>query len=224
MYELDFNVLIDAMPFIIKGIEMTILISIISSVFAFIIGVIIVFLRTVVSSGAGTLATGYVEVVRNTPLLIQLYILYKGLPDFGISLPPMVCGIVALSLYTGAFISEVLRSGLNSIASQQHEAARGLGLSNLQTFKLVLFPQAIRIVIPPLTNQFINLIKNSSLVSFITVNDVFYVIYKKAVDDFRFFEFFITGAIIYMILTGFVALASNLVERKFKRLRRSVAI
>ena len=103
-----------------------------------------------------------------------------------------------------------------SITIEQHQAARGLGLSKLQAFRLVVFPQALKIVIPPLGSQFINLVKNSSLVSFIAVTDVFYVIYKGAVDDFRFFEFFTIGALIYMVLTGFIAIVSNLIEKSIK--------
>ena len=112
-------------------------------------------------------------------------------------------------------MSEVLRSGINSIANEQREASKGLGLSELQTFRLIIFPQAVRIIIPPLGSQFINIIKNSSLVSFIAVTDLFYIIYKGAVDDFRFFEFFLIGAIIYISLTGTVAIITNMLEHKF---------
>jgi len=224
MYELDFNILYNALPSIINGLRVTLLISLFSSFFAFIIGVLLAFLRNTEFSAARFAATAYVELVRNIPLLILLYLFYKGLSNIGINLPSIICGILALSLYTGAFISEVLRSGINSIAREQFEAARGLGLSRRQTFSLVIFPQAIRIILPPLGSQFINLIKNSSLVSFIAVTDLFYVIYKGAVDDFRIFEFFIAGAIIYMGLTGIVAVISNLLEYYLKIPGRTIKV
>ena len=170
------------------------------------------------------MAVSYVEIIRNTPLLIQLYFIYKALPDFGLMLSPIACGILALSLYTGAFISEVLRSGINSVASEQYQASISLGLSKFQTFRLIILPQAIKIIIPPLGSQFINVIKNSSLVSFISVTDLFYGIYKGAVDDFRFFEFFITGALIYMMLTGTVALFTNLFENLFNLQGRAAKV
>ncbi len=213
MYEINFSVIANALPQLIEGIKITLFISVISSVIAFLIGLVIVFMRTMGGKLLRALGTAYVEFVRNTPLLIQIYFIYKALPVLSVYLNPIACGIIALSTYTGAYISEVLRSGVNSVTSEQYQAARGLGLSKIDAFRLVIFPQAIRVVIPPLCSQFINLVKNSSLVSFISVTDLFYVIYKGAVDDFRFFEFFITGALIYMVLTGFIAIVSHMLER-----------
>lgn len=215
MLTLDINSVIEAIPFIQKGILITLFISALSSAFAFIIGVAISFFRNTGNFALRQICAGYVEITRNTPILIHLYIYYKALPSIGIHLSPIACGIIALSFYTGVYISEVLRAGIMSIPSEQYEAARGLGLNKLQTFFLIIFPQAIRIVIPPLGSQFINLIKNSSIVSFISVTDIFYVVYKQAVDDFRFFEFFIIGASIYITLTGLVALLTNLLEKKY---------
>lgn len=224
MYQFDINIILETMPQILNGLWLTLFISVISSILAFITGVTIVFLRNTGSKPVRFLTGTYVEVIRNTPVLIQLYIWYKGFPNLDMNLPPIVCGILALSLYTGCYISEVMRSGINSIAHEQYEAARGLGLNRLQTFQLIIFPQAIRIIIPPLGSQFINLVKNSSLVSFIAVSDLFYVIYKGAVDDFRFFEFFLTGALFYMLVTGLIALASNILEHRFRIPGRSIKV
>jgi len=224
MYNFDITAIKEYLPFLITGIKITVYISFISSIYAFIIGVITVFYRTMGSPRIKFLADAYVEIVRNTPLLIQLYFIYKCLPAFGLMLSPVLCGIIALSLYTGAFISEVLRAGISFVASEQYQASISLGLSKFQTFSLVIFPQAIRIVIPPLGSQFISLIKNSSLVSFISVTDLFYSIYKGAVDDFRFFEFFVIGALIYMTLTGTVALITNICENLFKIQGRAVKV
>ena len=224
MDSFDISVIIKSLPVIIEGIKITVFISVISSVCAFIIGLIIVFFRTTGTRPLKFMAVSYVEIIRNTPLLIQLYFIYKALPDFGLMLSPIACGILALSLYTGAFISEVLRSGLNSLASEQYQASISLGLSKFQTFRLIILQQAIKIIIPPLGSQFINVIKNSSLVSFISVTDLFYGIYKGAVDYFRFFEFFITGALIYMMLTGTVALFTNLFENLFNLQGRAAKV
>lgn len=224
MLNFDISVITESLPVFAEGIKTTVYISLLSSLFAFIIGIIVVFFRTLGSETTKFIATSYVEIIRNTPLLIQIYFIYKCLPDFGIMLSPINCGILALSLYTGAFISEVLRAGVNSVPAEQYRASISLGLGKIQSFRLVVFPQAIKIVIPPLGSQFINLIKNSSLVSFISVTDLFYVIYKGAVDDFRFFEFFVVGAFIYMLLTGIVALLTNILEDFFKSPGRTMKV
>lgn len=216
MYDFEFSVIIESLPYILEGIGMTIFVSLISSFFAFLIGTIIAFLRNQQNRIVVFLTSAFVEFIRNTPLLIQLYIWYKGLPNLGVNIDPVMCGIIALSIYTGAFISEVLRAGINSIAKEQSEASYALGLSHMQTFRLIVFPQALRIVIPPLGSQFINLIKNSSLVSFIAVADIFYVVNKGASDEFRFFEFFLVGALLYMALTGIVAKIVNILENKYE--------
>jgi His/Glu/Gln/Arg/opine family amino acid ABC transporter permease subunit len=224
MLELDTNAVIEALPVLIDGLKITLLVSVSGALLSLIIGVVVSFLRSRDDARIKFISAAYVEIVRNTPLLVQLYIFYKGLPNLGINLPPILCGILALSLYTGAYISEVFRSGINSIAHEQYEAARGLGLSEFQIFALIIFPQAIRIVIPPLGSQFINLVKNSSLVSFIAVKDVFYVIYKESVNNFQFLEFFMAGAVVYMCLTGIIALIVNLIEHNLKIQGRMVKI
>lgn len=220
----DINIIIKAIPYIISGLKITLFISFASSVLALAIGVSIAFFRTSEISALKYISAIYVEVIRNTPLLIQLYIFYKGLPNIGINLSPILCGILSLSIYTGAFISEVIRSGINSIAPEQREAAKALGFSQLQVFKLIIFPQALRIIIPPLGSQFINLVKNSSLVSFITVTDVFYVIYRESENSFRFFEFFVVGVVIYMALSGIISLFVNFLERKLSIRGRMASI
>ncbi|MDD3149489.1 MAG: amino acid ABC transporter permease, partial [Candidatus Gastranaerophilales bacterium] len=188
MYIPDISVIKTYLPFILEGLKLTVFISTVGCFFAFFIGLLTAFLRNLPSKPISFVAAIYTEFIRNTPLLIQLYILYKGFPLLGLKFPGIVCGIIALSLYTGAYIAEVLRSGMNSVEKAQKQASRGLGLSYVQTFRYIIYPQTIRIMISPLCSQFINLIKNSSLVSFIAVTDIFYVVYKGAADDFRIYE------------------------------------
>lgn len=211
-YNFDWQVILEATPLLINGLKLTVFISLVSSILALIIGTTFGLARLSDKKFVRIIATGYVEFFRNTPLLVQIYIYYRGLPNIGIELEPISCGILALSIYTGAYITEIVRAGIQSIAREQFEASRSLGLSPFQTMQLVILPQAIRIIIPPLGNQFINLTKNSSLVSFITVTDVFYVVYKGSVDEFRFLEFFIVGCLIYMFLVGIIAMFVNLFE------------
>jgi polar amino acid transport system permease protein len=159
------------------------------------------------------LATAYVELFRNTPLLIQLYLYYRGLQSIGITLEPEVCGILALSLYTGAYLTEVFRSGIQSIPSQQMDGALALGLNRIQAYLQVLLPQSLRIILPPLGNQLISLTKNSSLVAFITVQDLFLVVYKGAVDEFRPAPYFLEGALIYMSIALFISAVIWIIEQ-----------
>ena len=215
-YSLDWNVIIEAESLLWAGIKLTTFISLSSAIIALFIGTIAALARLSDNKIIRGVATAYVEFFRNTPLLVQLYVYYKGLPHIGITLDPLLCGIMGLSVYTGAYITEVVRAGIQSIAKEQFEAARSLGFSPFQTMQLIILPQAIRIIIPPLGNQFINLTKNSSLVSFITVKDVFYLISFLAADEFRFLEFFIVGCLIYMVLVGIISLIVNLFEHYLK--------
>ena len=224
MYSIDFSVILRAKELLLQGFMITLQVSVLSSILAFLLGVFVTYLRDLPNNFYKIITNIYVEAARNVPLLIQLYIIYKVYPHFGLSFSPINCGIIALSIYTGAYISEVLRSGMNSIAKQQKQASYALGLNYFQTFFMITFPQAIRIVIPALGSQFINLIKNSSLVSFIAVVDIFYVIYKGAADDFRIYEFFLVGALIYMVLSGSVALLTNILEKKLKVYGREVRV
>lgn len=216
MYELDFKILLNALPFILQGLYITILISLLSSLLAFLVGSILAYLRTTANEFFKKISTVFVECVRNTPLLIQIFLFYKGLPSFGIELSGLTCGVLALGIYTGVYISEVLRSGINSAPKEQFLSARSLGLSRIKAFIYVIYPQALRTTLPPLASQFINLIKNSSLVSFIAVTDIFFVIYKGSTDEFRVYEYFLLGIVVYMTLTGLVSVLFNLLDKKFK--------
>ena len=216
MYEVDFSILFHNIYFVLKGIGTTCLICLLSSIFAFIIGSTIFFLRWYRNKITRELSTMLVEFIRNTPLLVQLYIFYKGLPQIGILLPAEICGILALSIYTGVYISEVLRAGKNSVAPHQKHAAFALGLSKLQTFRYVIFPQTIRYSILPLGSQFINLFKNSTLVSFIAVTDLFFIMQQGISDYFRIIEFMTLGIILYGFTTLIIALTTNLLDTKYK--------
>ncbi len=213
MYELDFSVLLTHKELLLSGIIVTLKVCCISLIFAFFIGVIISYCRCEIKNCfINKLFAFFVEVIRNTPLLIQIYIVYKVLPQLGIVFNPFQSGVLALSIFSGVYISEVLRSGINSVGIEQRESALSLGFNNLSTFYYIIFPQAIKHVISPLGSQFINLIKNSSLVSFISVTDIFYVTYKQISDDFRIIEYFLFAAIAYMGLTGIIVFCVNLSE------------
>jgi putative glutamine transport system permease protein len=165
-----------------------------------------------------------VDCIRNTPLLILIYLFYKGLPSLNIILSALTCGIVALSLYTGAYISDAILSGINAVPDEHTQASNALGLTRFQSFLYVIYPQALRHSIFILGSQFMNMIKNSSLVSFIAVTDIFYVVYKGMADNFRMLEYFVLAIVVYSVLTGFVLIVTNLLNRAFKGTVAEVAV
>lgn len=217
MYKIDFlSVLTSNYKEIINGIYITIFISVLSSIFAFVLGSVFLFYRTSPIKLVCRSSIFLINCIRNTPLLIIMYLFYKGLPSLNIVFPAITCGIMALSLYTAAYISDALLSGMYAIPDEHFQTASALGLSRWQSFLFVIFPQALRHSILILGSQFMNLVKNSSLVSFITVTDIFYVTYKGIADSYRIYEYFILAIIIYCSLTGIVLLITNLLNKKFK--------
>ena len=197
----------------LEGLATTLRLSILAAVLALTIGFVMAFAKVSRRRWLNWLAIGYVELFRNTPLLIQLYIYYRGLQSVGLTLSPESCGVIALALYTGAYLTEVFRSGLLAIPPEQREAGTSLGLSQFNVYRLILIPQAFRLILPAIGNQMISLVKNSSLVAFITVSDLFLVIYKGAVDNFQPVEYFLEGAAIYMGVSLAISGGIKLLER-----------
>lgn len=162
----------------------------------------------------GLLCAGYVEVVRGTPLLIQALFLYYGLPEAGVRLPPFVAGVLALGLNYAAYESENFRAGLRGVPRGQEEAALALGLSRAQALRHVVLPQALRVSLPPMTNDFISLLKDSSLVSMITLLELTGAYQRLATQHY---DYFLLGAVVaaFYLLLGlpFVRLARRLEAR-----------
>lgn len=216
MYNVDFSIPLKDYKTILNGIYMTVFISIVSSMLAFCIGTFFVYFRTSPIKFIQKITDFFVASIRNIPLLILIYLFYKGLPAIGVVFSAPACGIIALGLYTAAYISDALLSGINSIPQQHLQASKSLGLTRLQSFIYVIYPQALRHSIFILGSQFMNLIKNSSLVSFIAVTDIFYVAYKGIADSYRIYEYFTLAVILYCSLTGFVLLITNILQKIFK--------
>lgn len=156
------------------------------------------------------IGTVYVEIIRNTPALVQIFIVYFGLPALGIRLPSFYAGVLALSINAGAYLTEILRTGIKSVPIGQSEAALTLGLSTREAFFHVLLPQAVRIVYPPVVNEFLQVILGSSLLSVISLNELTGVTEIINSMTFRTMEAFGTALVLYLILTNAVSLLSNL--------------
>ncbi|MBO0428582.1 MAG: amino acid ABC transporter permease [Vagococcus fluvialis] len=210
---MDFGKMIKWIPTFIDGMIVTVVLSLMTVFLGSIIGLVATFLQQSQKKSLKAVANIYTQVIRGTPLLVQLYIWLYGLPLIGISLPTLpflgdvygsrefLTAVVALSINSGAYICELLRGGLESIDKGQMEAGRSLGLSRKETMKSVIIPQAIRVVLPGLGNEFIAMIKESSIVSVVGIFDVMYTSNIVKAATYSIFEPLIIVAIIYFFLT-----------------------
>lgn len=210
---MDFGKMIKWIPTFIDGMIVTVVLSLMTVFIGSIIGLVATFLQQSQKKSLKAVANIYTQVIRGTPLLVQLYIWLYGLPLIGISLPTLpflgdvygsrefLTAVVALSINSGAYICELLRGGLESIDKGQMEAGRSLGLSRKETMKSVIIPQAIRVVLPGLGNEFIAMIKESSIVSVVGIFDVMYTSNIVKAATYSIFEPLIIVAIIYFFLT-----------------------
>lgn len=156
----------------------------------------------------------YVEIIRNTPLLIQIFFIYFGLPLVLVKLPAFASGLLALTLYSAAYNAEVFRAGLEAVPYGQREAARSAGLSGWQQMRYVVLPQAVRIAFPALGNNLVSLVKNSSLVSAIGMVELMFVANDISFNNFRSFEIYGAAMIYYVIIILALSRALALVERR----------
>jgi putative glutamine transport system permease protein len=211
------------------GFLTTIWVSLLAAILALLIGISVAVLRVTPSGGLKIVAIVYTEFFRNTPFLVQTLALYFGLPRLGVRLQfhlfgfefdqSFVVGTLALALYTGAYVAEVIRSGLLSIPIGQTEAARSLGLSLVQTLYIVILPQAIRLVIPPLGNLFIALVKNSAILAAISLGELMFQASLVNNRTFRTFEVFTAVILFYLILTLPLGWLVAYLEKKLNPLR-----
>lgn len=216
MNNIHFSILLTEYKTILNGIYTTVIVSLLSSIIAFVLGTIAVYFRTSNKKIVRKMTNFTISCIRNTPLLIIIYLFYSGLPSLKIVLPAFLCGVLALGIYSAAYISDALLSGINAVPQEHAQTAKALGLTRRQAFIHITYPQALRHSIYILGSQFINLIKNSSLVSFITVTDIFYVVYKGIADSYSLYEYFILAIAVYCSLTGFVLLITNIMQKRFK--------
>jgi polar amino acid transport system permease protein len=178
-------------------------------------GLTAAFLRLSESCMAKGLARGYLELIRNTPLLVQLFFIYFVLsPVLGMS--RFSCAVLALSLFEGAYASEIFRSGIVSVEKGQWEAAYSLGLSVFDTYRKVILPQAVRRVLPALANQAVSLVKDSALVSAIAVYDLTMEGQAIIAETYLAFELWFTVAGIYLVITLSLSAISNMMERRLR--------
>lgn len=213
----NFNDLVALLPALLEGASVTVAVSVASYLLALCLGLILGLARTsrlwVVRGAAGV----YVQFMRGTPLLLQLFFIYYVLPYGGIILSPFQAGVLGLTLNYAAYMAEVFRSGIAAVPKGQFEAGASLALTNYQLMRYVVIPQALKIVVPPIGNFFVAIFKDSALVSVITMKDLMFTGQILAASTFMHFEIFAMVAVIYLILSYPAAKAVELLERRLDR-------
>ena len=200
---------------LIQGLLITIRITAISLVLAFIFGLTSALMRLSRSFLARIIARGYLEIIRNTPLLVQLFFIYFVLSPV-LDISGFTSAVMALSLFEGAYASEIFRAGIVSIHRGQWEAAFSIGLNTYQTYRLIVLPQALRRILPPLTSQAVSLIKDSALVSTIAIYDLTMRGQTIIAETFLVFEIWFTVAAIYLTITLVLSATVFYMEKRLR--------
>ena len=198
-----------------KGVEFTILISIVATFFGVLIGVILALMRFSKQKWIRGLAISYTEFIRGTPLMVQVMFVYFGI-GVVVNIPALISGMIAVSLNSGAYVAEIIRGGINSVAKGQTEAAESLGLSKSDMMRFVILPQAFKNIWPALGNEFISLIKESSIVSIIGVTDLIYQLNIVRADTYRGVIPIFVAMVLYFIMTFALTRLLNHYEGKMK--------
>ena len=204
------------LPDLLRGalvsIELTLSVMALSLVF----GLIVALARLTRFRAIRAVATFYIEIIRGTPALLQLFYIYFVLPAFGIKLPPFTAGVIGLTVNYSAYLSEVYRAGIQAVAKGQLEAAQALGMSRTLMMRLIILPQAIRIIVPPLGNYFISLFKDTALASIITVKELIFTGQIIAATNFQYFAIFTIIGAIYLAISYPGSLGVQYLERRMK--------
>lgn len=211
-----FNFLSEYYQMYIDATITTLEISLLALLAGLMLGIVICIAKVGTIKIFKLLATVYVEIIRNTPILVQILIIYFALPEIGIKFSPFMSAIIALSLNSAAYVSEIFRAGINSIDKGQMEAGRSLGLSYYQTMKLIILPQAFKNSLPALGNEFISLVKESSIVYFVGVTDIMFAANSIKNATYETFGPYLVAALIYFVITSVLSYAVKGVEKKLE--------
>ena len=214
---LDYSVVITKIPILIEGCWVTLQLSFFALLLGMVFGIAGALCRISSNRLLNKVAFLYVWVIRGTPVMVQLFILYFGLPQLGIKLPSMVAGVLGLAINTGAYITEIIRSGIQAVDKGQMEAALSVGMNYRQAMVRIIGPQAVKICIPPLVNQFIMTLKNSSIASLVTITELFRTGEQIIYTTFRSFEVYTAVAVFYLIMNSVFMVIADRLERKMAR-------
>lgn len=208
------DLIMHASPFLLQGVLLTIQFAVASMVLGLMLGISVAIMGISSNPFLNRTARGYVSLMRGTPLLVQIFLIYYGLPGIGISLNPTTAGILALTANAGAYLAESMRGAILGINRGQWSAAHSLGLSYLETLRFIICPQALRLAVPSLGNTLISLIKDTSLVSVITVTELLRSAQEVIATTFQPLPLYITVALIYWVLSTALSWGQRHIETR----------
>ena len=214
----DWDFALTSGPVIVaQGAIVTVLLSVMSIVFATILAILGALGRMSSNPFLYGISTFYVSLMRGTPLLVQIFFIYFALPRLGIIIPAIPAGILALSLNYGAYMTEIFRAGIQAVPRGQREAAQALGMPENKVFRRIVMPQAVRIVTPAIGNEFIAMLKDSALVSTISVHETLYLAQRLGRSELEPLTALLIAAVVYWVLTIIFSLFQERLERKMAR-------
>lgn len=227
---MDFSFMLEYYPFFINGAKNTILLALFAVLFGVIIGLFLALMRLSKNPVLKAISTSYIEFIRGTPVLVQIFIIYYGLGRIGIQFPNIpfienllniefpdfMAGIITLGINSGAYVAEIIRAGIQAVDKGQMEAARSLGMTHFMSMKYIIIPQAFRNILPALGNEFIVVIKESAIVSVIGISELMYNAQTIRGIKYQPMEPLIVAAVIYFIITFALSKALGRVERRMR--------
>ena len=213
---MDWEYVAKILPLYGKAAVLTVRIGVLGIIFAMLVGLLCSVVRHMKIPVLKQLASVYIELSRNTPLLVQLFFIYYGLPKIGIKTDPETCGVVGLAFLGGSYMAEAFRSGLEAVGKIQHESALSLGLTVLQTFRYVILPQAFAISIPGITANVIFLLKETSVFSAISLMDLMFTAKDQIGLYYKTTECLVLLVVFYLLILLPVSLLGSLLERRVR--------
>jgi len=215
---MDWNLVGTSLWPIVKGaVTGTIPVALASFVLGLAIGLLVALMRLSRVRAVSAIARGYVSVIRGTPLLVQLFVIFYGLPSVGLTISPWPSAIIAFSLNVGGYAAEIIRAAIQSVPKGQWEAAHMIGMSHWLALRRIILPQAARVSVPPLSNTFISLVKDTSLASLILVTELFRQAQQIAAFSQEFMALYLEAAVVYWVLCLFLSSGQSLLERRLDR-------
>ncbi|CAH0131879.1 amino acid ABC transporter permease [Peribacillus simplex] len=209
------DIIVAALPILLKGLQVTLYIFVIAIILGFLIGLLVALLRLAPIKILNWIAKVYVDAIRGTPFIVQLFFIYFGVNSLNlISLDSTTAGIITVAINAGAYFAEIIRAGIQSIDKGQTEAARSIGFTGTQTMRYVVLPQAFRRMLPTITNQSIISLKDTSLLSVIGIADLTQQGQIQASATFEAFKIWLAVGVIYFIIIYLLTLIANFIERR----------
>ena len=216
--DLDFTAILPSLPYILKGIGVTLKIVLVAGLLGFAFGIILAIFKISRYKTLNWFADVYTSIFRGTPLILQLMIIYYGAPQIiGFEISSYTAAVVSFSLNSAAYISEIIRAGILAVDKGQKEAAMALGVPGNRMMRDIILPQALKNILPALMNEFITLTKESAIVTVIAANDIMRRAYIVGGEQYRFFEPFIFAGLIYYLMVISLTVAGKAVERRMRQ-------